>query len=364
MKNFKAVLSALVAAFFVCGCADSIFPSTCVREERPPLERNVPGVNPAPDILFCGVEYDSTYEWRSDSAWVDEPYAVVMFRNGVPAVRRDRAKLHRLDSWGLWCDEGGCVTLNGSAAFDKAPDESLSDACYPWAATFSSGTWRLRRSGVPALEGLGTLGPLYKDAYQVCCLCTETVAGARERSIVADGERKVLPGRESVLDARLVGGNLWVLRIQGRLCMLEGPSGTRTLTLPGGGRILEGRIHDGLSLEFTLLETTGTFTTALALPDGSWTKVQSDGFVHVLDASGSYVRCSKDGIVDGVKGGRPFVVDRPVRFFSDRCICLTSDGRLILALTPKDGGEPFLWTDGAEVPVHICGYLTGVCQAE
>ena len=368
----KKVMPAVAVAIMIlgAGCTRDLFPGTVPRMERTPYVPEFQREDPyAADtsVLVCGVEYDESYEWKRDSAGMDEPFMVVLFRDGERQLGVSNAKVHFVDSSGLWCDEGVCLSLNGDPVYTKPSSSTTQDVFPPWTSEITKDGWALRKDGRIVLEGEGTVGKFYRDEEYVYCSCCEPFDGENEFYIIRDGKKHIVAGLDDVLDARMVGGSRYVLQRTGTSSFSYTSSDgvLKAASLGNIFEILGGSINSKAAVDLLVRFRSQPTRYADIIMDSSEssTITGTDGFSVVLGGLKEYVTCSSGGSISGRHRGKYFLIDKRVNFFSERCACLDSQGRLYLALTPIEG-KPFLWVDGQETPLDLHGYLTGVAVVE
>ena len=336
-------------------------------------------------LLVSALCYPPSYDWRKDSLFGRVSCTVKLFRDGaeylsVPAgpgtlvssshdahhiidgslfteysdsrqtvVCRDGAKA---SSWsgrerlvGLMPADGMIYTLGCASdglVYRKNGVEVLRiDECVP------SGGFRFNT--------YGQYGALYKHDGAVCFMFHTIHDGVTRVFAVLDGELKEVfsrPGAE-VLDAKMLPDGPAVLYKADGVTMLQYGS-ARAVNLPNSEHV----VWEGVEIALIggLPEAVGYCRRNGEQYGSFWIMRQNYSFRFINNVLAVYFR---DGTLVPVYAGKD--VPEGCLFLSRDCACLSPDGSLTLALSPKDESEsPYVLLDGerTEYPVH--GIITGV----
>ena len=394
----RTILGILGLALLAAACTrEPLFPGTPRYTLEPGHGRRADSTAtaaPGEHVYLTAVRFPDGYAWDLDTCAVDGEVWIDLYRDGerirsVPAGASVHPDMHRYtgghlyldwstdaetvisrDGWELFRFEGreavrGFLVLeDGVHTLGQDRDGDGFTYRIDGRVIYRSETGAvLGGPGAPGASG-GALTAYGEDVYYTCCLPS---GQGKEYVVLRNAERfRSFPASDGTRDLLFAGGKvarIWSKSRSGSYLEVDGKA--TPLGVGGGEACLWSRIvpweddfaalvcvrHVG-EKRFLMKTALGKTFTPLSgetvsdlLPDGQrmgWT---------VTDGRGGFlrVRWSDGGVTEGAGG----------YLASSRCV-LVRDGRLLLALTGRDGAPNRFQEDGVHTAIPFNGYFTSV----
>ena len=394
MRNSLVLIGlALLAAACI---RDPLFPGTPRSSHEPGSSRRTDTTDAPPPgghVYLTAVRFPDGYAWDLDTCAVDGEVWIDLYRDGervrsLPAGASVHPDMHRYMDGHLYADWSTdtetVVARDGAELFRFVGRESLRGFLVREDGVHTLGqdrdgngfTYRIdgrvvyrSETGVvlggpdtPGATG-GALSVYGEDLYYACCLPSER---GKEYHVMRNAERyQSFPVSDGTLAVLVTGGKVARVRSKPRSLVLEVDGKETRLALGGSEYCLWSRLvaweedivalvcAQGAGKKRYYLQTAGgkTFT---PMAGETVSDVLSDGKRMgwtVTDGRGDLlrVRWSDGGVTEGTGG---FLV-------SGSC-ALLRDGRLLLALTGRDGAPNRLQEDDVHTDIPFNGYFTSV----
>lgn len=388
--------------FILSSCIrDTLFPGT----PRFSHENGRPGhgtdstdiIPPGPHVYLTAVRFPDGFAWEEDTCAVDGPVWIDLYRDGrlvrsIPAGSSIHADMHRFRNGRLYTDfssgEETVVCQDGLELFRFPGREALrgflvrEDGVHTLGQDRDGNGFTYRIDGRAVFRSEAGLvcgdpctpgrpgGALTEEDEWVFYAYGVGVDGATEYYILRNGELyKTLPKGSggTVRDIQVIHGNVYRIRNQTRVTVLESDERTSTLPVQGRDMLVRGRI---VPLEKDVL-----VLGAVASPDGTRRcfLFSEKGNAYPTDGKTEITELVADGGVAAWMtvnaAGQPLRLERSdgngkslpgnVRLISGHCMLLR-EGHAYLALTGRNGKANRLWVDGEETEIPFNGYFTSV----
>lgn len=349
---------------------------------------------PDTTVFVSAVRYDGGYDWKRDTAWDAAGSEVVLLRMGleefaesgpghegpkvIVAVRTGRNErvspgpdLHHIIGGHLFSEysdgAGTTVTRDGIPLFSYPEQELLCGIVDTCGSVYTLGRSKdglglsFRKDGKPLLVkgegmpfgdfngmGYGPGGALYTCGGELCFTYSRTAGQKEELFAVTGGEERVIRSGTGFTthDARILeGGKVAMVISEEGKAFLYSPQGITNITREGM-ELEDGRIIFPERGPYVFARYRGPSSGWCGIPLGT-------GFMRVGYPS-DLVYADRDflGIVPEESLEGCYIPSRG---------CGTMIGNdVIMALTPRDGGRPFIMWRGRRVELEMEGFLSGI----
>jgi len=369
------------------------------------------GTVPDTLIYVSGVSYPDSYDWQRDTSFGSVNARVLMFRGRVEGGTVKNLELaldipagpgtkvsadfdrHHIIGGHLYTESAGVsgtsVGVDGKFLFTYPEKEKLL-GLYPegddiWTlGRRGSGGFSFRKNGVTVYDsgsgsvfggfsrtGYSESGAIYRDSGKLC-FAYEVVSGGKHNAyVVRDGEEKlVLSSNLRVpLDVKSIDGCdvLICNGIDGTTMTWAGRTydiGVDGLMKWESGGVFDAEGEPMLAGVFRFINSTysmggvggrsGYYNLEYGTTAISWSEGYSFG-VGTVTGDGVFILCRKK---DGLEYNS-VTVSEPCLLLSQSCATIAGC-RWFVALTPRNGGHPFVIWKSGRVELELNGFFSGV----